>query len=88
VARDANVPVEVIYLEYSNLDACAWVGDDSFGRHLWEFLGVKSVSVKIRREWLVRVEHRAAQREAFFWSRQWMLEGGHGFMNSMKKIFW
>jgi 1-acyl-sn-glycerol-3-phosphate acyltransferase len=81
VAREAGVPVEVIYLEYSDLEACVWVGKDSFVRHLWQFLGVKAVSVKVRREWLVRVENRAAQREAFFWSRKWMLEGGHGFLS-------
>lgn len=96
VAREASVPVELLFLEYGELDSCAWIGSESFVTHLWKFLGVKSVSVKVRREWLIRIEHREAQREAFFWSRSWMLEGGHGFMSGsiggsmnhqMKKAF-
>ncbi len=88
VAREEQVPVEMFYLEYSPLERCAWVGRDSFGGHLWRFLEMPQVRVKVRREWLSRLEHREAQRQAYFWSRQWMLEGGHGFMSVMKKVVW
>jgi 1-acyl-sn-glycerol-3-phosphate acyltransferase len=88
VARDERVPVEIFYLDYQPLDQCAWLGDDSFGRHLWQFLALPQVRVKVRREWLHKIEHRRAQREAYLWSRAWLVEGGHGFMSVMKKGAW
>jgi 1-acyl-sn-glycerol-3-phosphate acyltransferase len=88
VARSEKVPVEIFYLEYQPLDQCAWLGDASFGAHLWSFLNLRRVRVKLRREWISSVEHREAQRQAYFWSRQWILEGGHGFFSGMKKLLW
>jgi 1-acyl-sn-glycerol-3-phosphate acyltransferase len=88
VARDEQVPVEIFYLDYEPLDQCAWLGDDSFGGHLWDFLALERVHVKVRREWLYRIENRGAQREAYLWSRGWLVEGGHGFMCARKKGAW
>jgi len=88
VARDKSVPVEIFYLDYKPLEKCMWLGDESFGGHLWNFLALPSVRVKVRREWLNKIETRCAQREAHRWSRQWLLEGGHGFMSAKKKGAW
>lgn len=79
-ARNEQVPIEVIYLEYSHLEKCAWVGDDSFARHLWEFLKLDRVDVKIRREWIQNLACREEQRVRFFDTRRWLLEGGHGLV--------
>ncbi|MEO5667661.1 MAG: lysophospholipid acyltransferase family protein [Bdellovibrionota bacterium] len=88
VARDEQVPVEIFYLDYNPLEKCSWLGEESFGGHLWDFLAMKRVRVKVRREWLSKIENRTAQREAYLWSRKWLIEGGHGFMSVMKKGAW
>ena len=88
VARDEAVPVEIFYLEYEPLEKCSWLGDASFVEHLWGFLALERVRVKVRREWLTKIENRGAQREAYLWTRQWFVEGGHGFMSVMKKGAW
>jgi len=85
VARDQNVPVEVIYLDYKELDICAWVGEQTFGDHLWKFLGAPKITVKIRREWIPAIPGKPSQREAYHWSRQWINEGGHGFFSGVRK---
>jgi lyso-ornithine lipid O-acyltransferase len=88
IAREERVPIEILYLEYKPLDRCLWLGEQSFLDHLWKFLGLKNVRVKIRREWLEKMECRSEQREAYLWSREWILEGGHALLSSMKRILW
>ncbi len=82
VARSQNVPVEVMYLDYKELEVCAWVGGQTFGDHLWKLLDLPKATVKIRREWIPTIDHKYAQREVYHWSRKWLTEGGHGFYSA------
>ena len=86
-ARDAQTEVEVLYLEYSPEERAAWIGTAPFFSHLWNLLGGPSINVKIRREILPALQAREHQVQSYFWSRSWLLEGGHGFMNARSLAF-
>ena len=85
VARELGVPVELIYLDYSHVEKCAWVGEQSFVDHLWKFLGNTGVTVRVRRDFVKHLESRHKQREVYFSSRNWFLEGGHSLVSSLSK---
>jgi hypothetical protein len=71
-----SVPIEFVYIDYEEEDACAWVGQQSFFDHFWAFLARPSTRVKIRSELVEPVECRETQRRVTQYARGWMLEGG------------
>jgi 1-acyl-sn-glycerol-3-phosphate acyltransferase len=79
-ARNQRVPVEVLYLEYSPLEKSAWLGEDPFLKHFWNLLDMESIQVRIRSEMLPQMPTRDEQVQNYFWSRSWLLGGGHGYL--------
>ncbi len=75
-ARMECRPVEALFLEYDDPARCAWLGDDDFASHLWNFLKGKRTLVRVRSARLEAVEDRAAQRASVHGFRDWVLEKG------------
>lgn len=76
VSRMEEVPLEFVHLEYSDEQACAWVGEQAFFPHFWAFLARPSTHVRIRSQRVEPVRCRDTQKAVNRKARRWMLEGG------------
>ena len=76
IARMESAPVEMVYLDYSNPERCAWLGDDAFVPHLWALYSKAGSRVNLRSETVQEVRDRRHQRRVHGYCRNWLLEGG------------
>jgi 1-acyl-sn-glycerol-3-phosphate acyltransferase len=83
-ARMESCPLELVYIEYDRPEICAWLGDDSFVTHLWQFLARPRTHVRLRSEMIYEIPDRATQRESSGFSRRWMLSAGRNSSHTVR----
>lgn len=76
LSRMEEAPLELMYIDYEDLDHCAWLGDDAFVPHLFGIYSPRGLRVSLRSHWIPCVKGRTEQRDWQLYSRGWMLEGG------------
>ncbi|MBS1984013.1 MAG: 1-acyl-sn-glycerol-3-phosphate acyltransferase [Bdellovibrionales bacterium] len=79
IARMESAPVESVYIDYTDVERCAWLDDQDFAPHVWRLYSPKGTRVSLRSEVITAVTTRAEQREALAFCRSWLLEGGRNF---------
>ena len=76
IARMESAPIELVFIDYREIERCAWLGKDEFVPHLWKLYAPEGIHVKLRTQIIETVHDRRHQRSIHQYSRNWILEGG------------